>query len=162
MVQKGENLSKIAPQYYVHASLYPKILEANRVANTRWTRLAARARGRRDVYSVAADTPMVASPRLSLRAQACQLSMKGWRSIVGSWANDAAENLETISDAGFSYKGSAGASSLRAVPERLLKASTIAQEFRGRAREQIRADSSRESLTDAYERLFDQLMSETR
>src|SRR5207245_11198011 len=53
--------------------------------------------------------------------------------------NDTPENIETIGDAGFSYEGSTGAASLRAVLERLLKDSAIVQEYAGRARERVRA-----------------------
>src|SRR5262249_42632705 len=74
--------------------------------------------------------------------------------------NDTPENLETIADAGFSYEGSVGAPSLRAVLERLLKDPAIVQEFGGRARERVREHYSWESVTAAYEQLFHELLSE--
>ncbi len=76
--------------------------------------------------------------------------------------NDTPENLETIANAGFSYEGSTGAASLRTVLERLLKDSAIVREYGQRARERVRAHYSWESVTDACERLFDELMSEAR
>jgi len=76
--------------------------------------------------------------------------------------NDTPENLETIADAGFSYDGSAGAASLRTVLERLLKEPAIVQEYGQHARERVSENYSWESVTDAYERLFDELMSEAR
>jgi glycosyltransferase involved in cell wall biosynthesis len=74
--------------------------------------------------------------------------------------NDTPENLETIGSAGFSYDGSSGAPSLRAVLERLLKDPEIVQEFGERARERARTHYSWESVTDAYEQLFDELIRE--
>jgi len=74
--------------------------------------------------------------------------------------NDTPENLETIADAGFSYEGSVGAPSLRTVLERLLKDEAIVQEFGGRARARVREHYSWESVTDAYEQLFHELLSE--
>ena len=74
--------------------------------------------------------------------------------------NDTPENLETIADAGFSYEGSVGAPSLRAVLERLLKDPAIVEEFGGRARERVREHYSWESVTAAYEQLFHELLSE--
>jgi glycosyltransferase involved in cell wall biosynthesis len=76
--------------------------------------------------------------------------------------NDTPENLETVGDAGFSYEGGAGASRLRAVLERLLKDPAIAQELGGRARERVRAHYSWESVTDAYEQLFRELLREAK
>ena len=72
--------------------------------------------------------------------------------------NDTPENLETIGNAGFSYEGSAGAASLRTVLEHLLKDPETVQEFGGRARERVRTHYSWESVTDAYEQLFDELL----
>jgi glycosyltransferase involved in cell wall biosynthesis len=74
--------------------------------------------------------------------------------------NDTPENLETVGDAGFSYEGSTGAPSLRAVLERLLKDPAIAQEFGVRARERVRTQYSWGSVTDDYERLFRELLHE--
>jgi glycosyltransferase involved in cell wall biosynthesis len=74
--------------------------------------------------------------------------------------NDTQENLETIADAGFSYEGSVGAPSLRAVLERLLKDPAIVQEFGARAQDRVREHYSWEAVTDAYEQLFQGLLSE--
>ena len=76
--------------------------------------------------------------------------------------NDTQENLETIADAGFSYEGSVGAPSLRAVLERLLKDPAIVQEFGARAQDRVREHYSWEAVTDAYEQLFQGLLSEAR
>ena len=76
--------------------------------------------------------------------------------------NDTPENLETIGDAGLSYEGATGAASLRTVLERLLKDPEMVQEYGGRARDRVRAHYSWESVTDAYERLFHELMREGR
>jgi glycosyltransferase involved in cell wall biosynthesis len=80
----------------------------------------------------------------------------------GVVVNDTPENLETIADAGFSYEGSVGAPSLRAVLERLLKDPAIVHEFGERARERVREHYSWESVTDAYEQLFLELLNEAR
>ncbi len=76
--------------------------------------------------------------------------------------NDTPENLETIAAAGFSYEGSVGAASLRTVLERLLKDPAIVQETGERARERVREHYSWESVTDAYEQLFHEVLSEAR
>jgi glycosyltransferase involved in cell wall biosynthesis len=72
--------------------------------------------------------------------------------------NDTAENLETVADAGFSYHGEMGAAGLRSVLERLLKdPALVAQQARqGLAR--VRAHYSWDAVTDAYERLFRDLL----
>ena len=76
--------------------------------------------------------------------------------------NDTPENLETIADAGFGYGGSASAASLRTVLEQLLKDPAIVQAYGRRARERALAHYSWESVTDSYERLFHELLSEAR
>jgi glycosyltransferase involved in cell wall biosynthesis len=74
--------------------------------------------------------------------------------------NDTPENLETIGEAGFSYDGAEGAASLRTVLERLLADPETVREHATRARERVRAHYSWESVTDAYERLFRELLGE--
>jgi glycosyltransferase involved in cell wall biosynthesis len=76
--------------------------------------------------------------------------------------NDTPENLETVGDTGFRYEGSAGAPALRAVLQRLLKDPAVVKESGERARDRVRAHYSWESVTDAYERLFHELLSEVR
>jgi glycosyltransferase involved in cell wall biosynthesis len=74
--------------------------------------------------------------------------------------NDTPENLETIDDAGFSYDGESGAAGLRAVLEDLLKdpARVRASAERGLAR--VRRHYTWDGVTDAYERLFRELLGE--
>jgi glycosyltransferase involved in cell wall biosynthesis len=72
--------------------------------------------------------------------------------------NDTPENLETIGDAGQSYDGEIGAPSLRAVLERLLKDPALVAEQGRRAVERVRAHYSWDAVTDAYERLFRELV----
>ena len=76
--------------------------------------------------------------------------------------NDTPENLETIGDAGLSYEGEAGAASLRTVLDRLFKDPDIVREYAGRAQERVCTHYSWESVTDAYERLLNELMREAR
>ena len=76
--------------------------------------------------------------------------------------NDTPENLETIADAGFSYHGELGAAGLRPVLERLLKdAALVAQQAR-RGGARVRAHYSWDGVTDAYERLFRELLADRR
>jgi glycosyltransferase involved in cell wall biosynthesis len=72
--------------------------------------------------------------------------------------NDTPENLETVSDAGFSYEGAMGAASLRSVLERLLKDPATVRGHGAQARERVRAHYSWASVTDAYERVFLELL----
>ena len=73
-------------------------------------------------------------------------------------ANDTPENLETIGDAGFSYPGQVGGSGLRPVLERLLKDPALVAEQSARGLARVRAQYSWDGVTDAYERLFRQLV----
>jgi glycosyltransferase involved in cell wall biosynthesis len=72
--------------------------------------------------------------------------------------NDTPENLETIGDAGFSYHGEIGAAGLRAVLERLLKDPALVTEQGQRGLDRVRAHYSWDAVTDAYERLFRDLL----
>jgi len=67
------------------------------------------------------------------------------------------ENLETISDAGFTYNGTVGAASLRQTLQRLLSQPEMVEEYRQRARQRAQTYYTWEAVTDAYERLFYQL-----
>lgn len=64
------------------------------------------------------------------------------------------ENLETISEAGFSYDGKTGAEDLRRVLGGLLQASEMVETYRLKARRRAQTVYSWEAVTDAYERLF--------
>lgn len=74
--------------------------------------------------------------------------------------NDTPENLETIGDAGFSYEGAVGAASLRARLHGLLADPTTVRRIGERARGRVGAHFSWDSVTDAYERLFHDLVTE--
>ena len=76
--------------------------------------------------------------------------------------NDTPENLETIAEAGFSYDGQMGAAGLRAVLERLLKDPALVRDRAERGLERVRTHYSWDRVTDAYERLFGDLLEETR
>jgi glycosyltransferase involved in cell wall biosynthesis len=71
--------------------------------------------------------------------------------------HDTPENLETIGQDGFAYKGQEGADSLRQVLQRLLASSELVAEYRQRARQRARLHYSWETVTDAYERLIYQV-----
>jgi glycosyltransferase involved in cell wall biosynthesis len=74
--------------------------------------------------------------------------------------NDTPENLETIADAGFSYHGGMGAASLRTTLERLLKDPALVSAQARRGLERVRRHYSWDGVTDAYERLFRELLAE--
>ena len=76
--------------------------------------------------------------------------------------NDTPENLETIGDAGWSYSGALGASSLRTVVEQLLKDPAPVSERAGRGLARVRAHYSWDAVTEAYEQLFRELLRATR
>ncbi len=75
--------------------------------------------------------------------------------------NNTDENLETIGDAGFSYKGNLGASDLRRVLATLLADPKVIADYTRRAQERARTVYTWESVTDAYERLFYQLLNQS-
>jgi glycosyltransferase involved in cell wall biosynthesis len=74
--------------------------------------------------------------------------------------NDTPENMETIGDAGLSYPGDIGAPGLRAVLEQLSKDAAFADALGARALARVRAHYSWDGVTDAYERLFRDLVEE--
>jgi len=69
--------------------------------------------------------------------------------------NNTPENLETIGEAGFSYEGKKGASSLLEKLNILLSDSDLVHEYRNRARLRAKLNYSWESVTDQYEDLFE-------
>jgi glycosyltransferase involved in cell wall biosynthesis len=74
--------------------------------------------------------------------------------------NDTPENLETIAEAGFSYHGEMGAAGLRSVLESLLKDPALVVDFARRGLDRVRTHYSWDGVTDAYERLFRELLKE--
>ena len=68
------------------------------------------------------------------------------------------ENLETIGDAGFAYDGTIGADSLREVLQHLFNNPARVEEYRHRAQRRAQTHYSWEAVTDAYERLFYQIL----
>lgn len=72
--------------------------------------------------------------------------------------NNTPENLETIGDAGLSYSGAAGAASLQAVLAQLLRQPETVAQFRRHAQVRAAATYSWETVTDAYETLFYELV----
>ena len=68
------------------------------------------------------------------------------------------ENLETVGDAGFAYDGKIGADSLREVLQHLLNNPALVEEYRHRAQRRAQTHYSWEAVTDAYERLFYQIL----
>lgn len=75
--------------------------------------------------------------------------------------NDTPENLETIADSGFAYHGDLGAAGLRPVLERLLKDPALVAEQARRGLDRVRVHYSWDGVTDAYERLFRELLAES-
>jgi len=67
--------------------------------------------------------------------------------------NGTPENLEAVGDAGLSYDGHQGASSLREVLQRLLDDPEIVRDHRQRALERVRQHYTWDRITDAYEEL---------
>ena len=65
---------------------------------------------------------------------------------------------ETIGDAGFAYEGVKGAASLRPLLQRLLAAPEIVQDYRLRAQQRAATVYTWDSVTDAYEQLFEQVL----
>jgi glycosyltransferase involved in cell wall biosynthesis len=76
--------------------------------------------------------------------------------------NDTPENLETIADTGLSYHGEMGAAGLRSLLERVLKDPALVAEQGRRGLERVRAHYSWDRVTDAYERLFRELLATKR
>ena len=73
-------------------------------------------------------------------------------------ANNTPENLETIGDAGLWYNGQAGAALLAPVLETLVSTPLLVEAYRQRAAERAAAVYSWDSVTDAYEALFERVL----
>ncbi|MBE2197602.1 MAG: DUF1972 domain-containing protein [Anaerolinea sp.] len=72
--------------------------------------------------------------------------------------HDTPENLETIGAAGFGYNGRSGASDLRQILNRLLQEPQTVAAYQHLAQERARAYYTWETVTNAYEDLFRQLV----
>ncbi|CAN5461181.1 glycosyltransferase [soil metagenome] len=70
------------------------------------------------------------------------------------------ENLETIGDAGFAYDGKLGANDLQEILARLLADPNLVAQYAQRARQRAETVYTWESVTDAYERMFYQLLAQ--
>ncbi len=75
-------------------------------------------------------------------------------------ANNTPENLETIGDAGFSYRGAQGAASLRPLLDQLLRDSALVKQYQQRALHRAQTVYTWESVTDAYEALFAEVLNQ--
>lgn len=76
--------------------------------------------------------------------------------------NDTAENLETMGDAGFSYHGQEGSSSLSQTLQKLLDNPELVEQQRQLALERVNAHYSWEHVTDEYEKLCWELLDKKR
>jgi len=72
--------------------------------------------------------------------------------------HDTPENMETIGDAGLAYDGRTGADSLRQVLRCLLEEPELVREYGQRARQRAQTHYTWKAVTDAYERLFYQVL----
>jgi glycosyltransferase involved in cell wall biosynthesis len=72
--------------------------------------------------------------------------------------NDTPENLETIGEAGFSYNGRQGAPALRQVLQNLLADEKLISIYRQHAQNRAHTNFTWDTVTDAYERMFYQLL----
>lgn len=75
-------------------------------------------------------------------------------------ANDTPENLETIGDAGFGYRGQEGAAALSRLLTELLADPELVATYAQRAQARAQTVYTWESVTDAYERLFYQALNQ--
>ncbi len=66
--------------------------------------------------------------------------------------------METIGDAGLAYDGKIGANDLQTVLTRLLADPQLVTDYAQRAQQRARTVYTWDSVTDAYERLFYQLL----
>lgn len=71
--------------------------------------------------------------------------------------NDTPENLETIGEAGLSYRGAEGAASLRPVLSRLIADPAMADDYRRRAQRRASEHFTWDAVTESYEALFRRL-----
>ncbi len=74
--------------------------------------------------------------------------------------HDIPENMETIGEAGFAYDGTEPAESLRRVLDQLMSAPDLVSEYRHRARQRANHRYTWEAVTDAYEKLFYEVLGE--
>jgi glycosyltransferase involved in cell wall biosynthesis len=72
--------------------------------------------------------------------------------------NNTPENLETIGNAGLSYDGEKGAASLQETLKYLLLNPQLVEDFRKKAKARALSCYSWDSVTDAYENLFERLL----
>jgi glycosyltransferase involved in cell wall biosynthesis len=72
--------------------------------------------------------------------------------------NNTPENLETMGDSGFAYDGKAGATHLREVLAKLLADKHLVEESRDKAQQRALSVYSWETVVDAYEKLFYELL----
>ncbi len=68
--------------------------------------------------------------------------------------NNTPENLETISDAGFSYDGKKGSKSLKKVLERLLSDPALIKDYGKKAGKRAKSNYLWDAVTDKYEEIF--------
>jgi glycosyltransferase involved in cell wall biosynthesis len=69
-------------------------------------------------------------------------------------AHDTPENLETIGEVGFSYRGKEGAAGLRPVLAQLLASPDVVEERRALSTDYVSRQYSWDAITDRYLRLF--------
>ncbi|HZQ10524.1 MAG TPA: DUF1972 domain-containing protein [Anaerolineae bacterium] len=72
--------------------------------------------------------------------------------------NDTRENLETIQDAGLTYRGESGDAHLREVLQELIDHPGQAEEYRCRAQEHVHRHFTWDAVTDEYEALFERML----
>ncbi len=72
--------------------------------------------------------------------------------------HDTPENLETIANAGLSYDGKEGGASLKIVLNNLLSQPLLVEEYRARAKQHAQSKYTWQAVTDAYERLFYEIL----
>ena len=72
--------------------------------------------------------------------------------------NNTSENLETIGESGLHYDGKIGAESLRNVLKRILVETDLVDACRSKAQLRVISEYSWESVVDAYEKVFYQLL----
>jgi glycosyltransferase involved in cell wall biosynthesis len=72
--------------------------------------------------------------------------------------NDTRENVETIGDAGLTYRGQIGGDDLAHVLQTTLDNPALAKELGCRARERVHQQFSWDAVTDEYERLFQKML----
>ncbi len=75
--------------------------------------------------------------------------------------NDTQENLETISQAGLGYSGQRGVTALRDVLRKLITEPATVEMYRERAVSHVQEHYDWDKVTDQYEQLFQQLISDT-